>query len=56
MKTFLMNSMKRWHQDMEHFKPNIKKDLDQLLSIGPKFGKENKSVYLKRIIKKLENP
>ena len=53
-KAFLMNSMKRWHHDMDDFKPNIKADLDNLLSIDQNFGKENKSIYLKRIIKKFE--
>ena len=53
-RAFLMNSMKRWHQDMPNFKPNIKKDLDNLIAIDDKFETENKSIFLKRIIKKLE--
>lgn len=53
-KAFLMNSMKRWHQDMKSFRPNIKKDIDKLISIDSKFSNQNKTIYLKRIIKKLE--
>ncbi len=53
-KAFLMNSMKRWHQDMKSFKPNIKNDLDKLISIDANFSKDNKSIHLKKIIKKLE--
>ncbi len=53
-KTFLMNSMKRWHQNMKKFKPNIKKELDDLLRIDKNFSKEDKSIPFNKIIKKLE--
>lgn len=53
-RAFLMNSMKRWHQDMKSFKPSLKGDLDKLLSIDSGFSKVNKAKYLKRIIKKFE--
>jgi hypothetical protein len=51
---FLMNSMKRWHQDMKHFRPNLEKDLYNLTRVDAKLSKTDKSIFLRNIIHKLK--
>ncbi|MBW3015874.1 nucleotidyltransferase domain-containing protein [Candidatus Woesearchaeota archaeon] len=53
-RAFLMNSMKRWHQDMKLFKPNIKRDLDELVKIDKNIARYDKGKVLRRIIEKLK--
>jgi len=51
---FMQNGLKRYHVDISELKPDIKADLDRLLAVDGKFFEENKSVFLRRIIEKLE--
>ena len=51
---FMQSGLKRYHHDLNEMKPDIRMELDRLLAIDNKFGKEDKGIYLKRIIKKLE--
>jgi predicted nucleotidyltransferase len=52
-KAFMQQGLKRYHLDLEGFKPDIRKDLDRLLAVDDKFGTEDKAQYLKNIISTL---
>jgi predicted nucleotidyltransferase len=55
-KAFMQQGLKRYHLDLETFKPDIQKDLDRLLAIDEKFDTEDKAQYLKSIIVALKEP
>jgi predicted nucleotidyltransferase len=52
-KAFMQQGLKRYHLDLEDFKPDIRKDLDRLLAVDEKFETEDKAQYLKNIISTL---
>lgn len=52
-KALMQNGLKRYYYDIENLKPNIKGEVDNLLRIDENFESEDKSEYLKSIIKKL---
>ena len=51
---FMQNGLKRYDQDLDELQPDIREELGRLLAIDEKLDEENKSVYLKVIIDKLE--
>ncbi|MBW3013486.1 nucleotidyltransferase domain-containing protein [Candidatus Woesearchaeota archaeon] len=51
---FMMNSLKRWHQDLKTFKPDIEEDLYNLTRIDNRLPKTDKSVFLRDIVFKLK--
>ena len=43
----------RYHDDLATLKPDLRADLDRFLAIDDRFGRDNKSVSLRRIADKL---
>ncbi len=53
-KAFMQQGLKRYHLDLEGFKPDIRKDLDRLLAVDDTFETEDKAQYLKSIVSALK--